>query len=122
MGTGKSDKRRTVQEIAERRDIPLKAKRALFRRFGRLELRYTRTHCRSTLDESSDVGRYKVVAKNETNAVAVSNQPMLGEQIQHIRFEGKRYWICLGKFREYFKRVKKGRRMKTQQTRESSRK
>ena len=27
------------------------------------------------------------------------------DRLYHLNFEGKYYWICLGKFREYFKKI-----------------
>ena len=65
IGVWKSDKRKTFQDIDARRNIPAKSQKALYRMFGKLALRYTRTHFYSTFDEISNVGRYKLVAKNE---------------------------------------------------------
>jgi hypothetical protein len=110
IGTWKSDKRRTVQDIAARRDIPPKNKKSRYRMFGKLTLRYTRTHFHSIFEELSEVRRYRVVAKNESSVVTLNLHPLAGKQIHHIRFEGEYHWICLGKFREYFKRVAKRKR------------
>ena len=104
IGTWKSDSRRTVQEILARRDIR-GSKSKLISVFGKLELRYTRTHCYTKLGEYRTANRYKVVAKDSDSVATFRKDPIFGKQISHIHFEGDHYWICLGKIREYFKRV-----------------
>jgi len=116
LGTWRSDKRKTALEITARRDIP--ADQRLLSIFGKLELRYTRTRCYSTLDGNTEVGRYRVVAKNSSSAVTVGTSSLTGEEfIYHIHFEGRYYWISLGKFREYFRRVKEPSNTRMQPTR-----
>ncbi len=44
VGTWKSDKRKTLQDIAARRDVSAASRKVLKRIFGKLVLRYTRTH------------------------------------------------------------------------------
>jgi hypothetical protein len=110
LGTWVSDRKRTAADIAARRDISSAKRAALLRLFGKLRLRMTRTHCHSTLGTSTDTFAYRVVAKNSDGVVVVARSlPKWAtneEQIQHIRFESPElYWICLGPFREYFRKV-----------------
>jgi hypothetical protein len=108
IGTWRSDARRTSSEIAARRDIPSSKKSTLRRLFGKLELRYSRTHCRSQLGTFVTVNRYTVVAKDSSSVAVVSEGPIAGKEIFHIHFEGDYYWVCLGsgRMREFFKRIK----------------
>lgn len=104
VGVWKSDARKTTHEIAARRDIPPSKKLKLRRFFGKLELRYTRTRCHALLNGQATVSRYIVVAKDSSSVAVMSLNPISGNQIFHIHFEGNHYWICLGRIREYFKR------------------
>jgi hypothetical protein len=74
--------------------------------FGKLELMFTTTHCRSTLSGWSVKTRYVVLAKNASGVAT------LGEDgtISHIHFDDAGFWISLGPFREFFKRVKSPRK------------
>ena len=108
IGTWRSDARRTLREIGRRRDIPASKKSKLRRFFGKLELRYTRTHCHARLGDAVTVTRYTVVAKDSSSAAVVSLDPLAGRQISHIHFQGNWYWVSLGsgQMREFFKRIK----------------
>jgi hypothetical protein len=116
IGTWRSDKVRTLREIRARRDIPAGKRRAkLESLFGRLVLRYTRTKCYATLDGSTDVRPLRIVAKDSTSVVVVGTSALAEEDlIYHIHFEGPvagssrppYYWVSLGGFREYFRRVR----------------
>jgi len=110
IGKWKSDKRRTMQDVAARRDISARSRSVLKRILGKLELRYTRTHVHSTFEELSDVERYEVVAKNDSSVVTVSVHPLYGKRIQHKHFDGQYYWVSLGRYREYFKHIGKTKR------------
>lgn len=83
--------------------------------FGKLELRYTRTHCHSRFGSHIAVAGYTVVAKDEYSVALLSTDPLLGKEISHIHFEGEYYWIYLGSggLREFFKRVSSKRRRAT---------
>ncbi len=50
-------------------------------------------------DKSSEP--YQVVAKDATSVAILID----GHEIYHINFEGRYYWVCAGKFREYFKKI-----------------
>jgi hypothetical protein len=102
LGTWKSDRKRTAAEIAARRDMPADKKAALSALFGRLELRYTRAHCYSTLDGTTERTRYSVVAR-DAESVAIVND----DTIYHVHFEEDSYWITLGSsnVREFFRRI-----------------
>ena len=83
------------------------AKKARFRSlFGKLVLRYTRTRCYATLGDYKEVSRYVVVAKNATSVVICMPSDLTGDQdISHIHFVGRHYWITLGPIREYFRKI-----------------
>jgi hypothetical protein len=107
IGTWRSDAHKTSIEIAARRDISAAKKKKLQRFFGKLELRYTPTHCYSLLNGKVSVNRYIVIAKDSSSIALLVSNPIMGDHIVHIHFEGSRYWITLGsgRMREFFKRV-----------------
>ncbi len=112
IGTWRSDARKTSRDIASRRDLTPEKNRKKYKKllslFGKLELRYTRTHYHSRFGSHNDVAAYIVVAKDESSVAIVSRNPLAGEEeISHIHFEGKHYWVYLGSggLREFFKRV-----------------
>ena len=107
IGTWRSDARKTALEITARRDVSAKKKRKLLSIFGKLELRYTPTHCYSSFGGTTSANRYKVVAKDSWSVALIVSNPIMGENIVHIHFEGPHYWIVLGsgRMREFFKRV-----------------
>lgn len=108
IGTWRSDARRTGLEIKDRRDITTAARRKLLRLFGRLELRYTRTRCYSSLNGQVWVARYTVVAKDSSSVALLMRSPITGGEIVHVHFEKGHYWVVLGsgRTREFFKRVR----------------
>jgi hypothetical protein len=107
LGTWQSDGPRTVRDIEARQDIPARHRRTFADMFGRLVLRYTPTRCYATLGETTTVSRYTVVGRNADEVLVVSHDETgaRGDGLQHIHFEGDRYWISLGPFREFFRRV-----------------
>jgi len=114
IGTWRSDRRRTEQDIAARRDISAAQRRRIVPIFGHLVLRYTRVRCYSTFHGDRDVRSYRVLAKTADSVVIESVSRRFKEEgpsVYHIRFEElgptpSRYWIGLGSFREFFRRVK----------------
>jgi len=118
-GTWRSDKRRTTREILARRDIPAGKSRAkLIEIFGKLTLRYTRTRCHSTFDGSTEARPLRIVAKDADSVVVIGTAPLSDDDlIYHVHFEGpftrsgqpRYYWVSVGGFREYFRRVEKRR-------------
>lgn len=116
IGTWKSDRRLTAKDIAARRDIPTAKVARLARIFGHLTLRYTPTRCYSQFHEGKDVRSYRVLAKTADSVVVRSRAlaPETFTSVYHLRFtevgpSPSVYWISLGAFREFFRRVKKGR-------------
>jgi hypothetical protein len=107
ISSWRSDARKTSLEIAARRDITAARKRKLLRLFGKLELRYTPTHCYSSLNGQISVNRYSVLAKDLSSVALLVSNPNPGKRIIHIHFEGSRYWVILtsGRMREFFKRM-----------------
>jgi hypothetical protein len=114
IGTWRSDARKTAFELPARRDIPASKKKKLLSLFGKLQLRYTRTHCYSTMGSHVAANPYTVVAKDAWSVFVVGSNSIAGKQIVHIHFEGNHYWIYLGSsgMREFFKRVGQKRRAK----------
>jgi hypothetical protein len=119
IGTWCSDKRRTGTEIRARRDIRADRRRErLIRLFGKLVIRFTRTKCYTTLNGFTEVTPLRIVAKDADGVVIVSRAPLTGDDlISHLRFEEhprggapRYYWISLGKFREYFRRLDRPQR------------
>src|ERR1041385_719644 len=112
IGTWRSDKKRTAAEILARRDIRAGKRRTrLMSLFGKLTLRYTQTKCYTTFKGTTEVGPLRIVAKDADGVVLLAGSPF-GDMIYHIRFEAcpkrempRYYWISLGEFREYFRRV-----------------
>jgi hypothetical protein len=102
LGRWRSDAARTRRELDARVDIAARSRRGLSKLFGRVELRFTRSRCHSTLDGQTIESAYEIVAKDETSVAIVSEG-----RISHIHFEGPRFWILVGsgRFREYFRRV-----------------
>jgi hypothetical protein len=119
IGTWRSDARRTALDVAARRDVAASKKKKLLSLFGKLELRYTPTHCYSTMGDSVTVNPYTVVAKDAWSVVVVGSNLIAGKEIVHIHFEGHHYWIYLGSsgMREFFKRVNRKRMAKTKKMR-----
>ena len=107
LGTWKSDGPRTARDIEARSDLDPRHKQTLIGMFGQLELRYTPTRCYASLGETVTVSRYTVVGRNSDEVLVVSHDETgtRGDGLQHIHFEGDRYWISLGPFREFFRRV-----------------
>ncbi len=107
LGTWKSDGPRTARDINARTDFVPRHKKTLIGMFGQLELRYTPTRCYATLGETTSVSRYTVVGKNADEVLVVSHDETgtRGDGLQHIHFEGDGYWISLGPFREFFRRI-----------------
>jgi uncharacterized protein YecT (DUF1311 family) len=113
-GTWRSDKRRTAADILARRDIrPGRGRRKLLSLFGKLTIRYTRSKVYTTLRGVTEPEPLRIVAKDAGGVVALSRSPLTGgDVIVHTRFEDRPtggapryYWISLGRFREYFRRV-----------------
>jgi hypothetical protein len=108
-GAWRSDAHRTKLELRARRDTSPRGRRTLGALFGKLELRFTRTRCLSTLKGIVESTPYVVVAKDASTVAIVSPDFLTGKKvIQHVHFVGDaQFWINLGTgvFREFFKRV-----------------
>lgn len=108
LGTWKSDTRRTMREIRNLRDVTPAEANGLRKFFGKLSVRYTRGKVYQQLSGATSVSAYRVAAKNGDGVVIVIDSA-LGvsalDSIVHVHFDGRYYWVCLGKYREYFKRI-----------------
>jgi len=112
LGLWRSDAKRTWREVAARRDIPTRNANTLRRLFGTLELRYTRTRCYATLQGHTDVFPYTVAAKDSSSVAIVSCDPIAGQVISHLHYEGSYMWVSVGtgQFREFLKRARRSTR------------
>jgi hypothetical protein len=107
LGTWRSDRRRTLKDWIWPRDWPARKRKKLAGIFGHLTLRYTQTRSYSDYRGHKEIRRYEVVAA-DSDSVAIRRWDSLYAEwrIRHIHFEGDRYWISLGRQREWFRRVK----------------
>ena len=106
LGTWRSDGERTAAELNARIDIDSDRKARLSALFGKLDLRYTRRYCYSTLDGRTERIRCRVVARDAESA-AVITYGSFGPTVHQIHFDGDAYWITLGSsnIREFFRRI-----------------
>ena len=52
--------------------------------------------------------RYRVVARDAHSVAIVTDDPVVGQVISHLQFEGQHFWVTVGgKFREFFRRVER---------------
>jgi hypothetical protein len=115
IGTWRSDARKTAVEVVARRDIPASKKKKLLSLFGKLELRYTRTHCHSIMSGQVAMNPYAVVARDASSVVVIASNSIAGKQIVHIHFERTHCWVYLGSsgIREFFRRANPKRKVRT---------
>ena len=94
--------------VAIEREDDAAAESALRELFGKLELRYTRTTCYATFHGETEALTYTVVARDSDSAAVVTNDPLMGQVISHIHFEGSYLWVTVGSgmFREFFKLIR----------------
>jgi len=77
--------------------------------FGKLKIRFTKERAYSEFRGDREVTKYRVLASDGDSVAVLYRVEALGKpRIQHIHFEGSRYWISIGPHREFFRRV--GRR------------
>src|SRR5687767_5714664 len=112
LGTWRSDRRRTERDVTARRDIPAKARRGFLPIFGHLTLRYTRTRCYAEYQGDKDSWSYRVLGKSADSVVieGTSGDGYPEGFLRQLHFESlgpkpRFYWICLGNFREFFRRI-----------------
>jgi hypothetical protein len=107
-GMWRSDARRTRKEIDAWKGVPPQRMKKLKSLFGKLQLRFTRTRCYSTLNGSTEACRYQVVARDDTS-VAILLEDAIGKKptISHVHFEGNYFWISTGngRLREFFRKT-----------------
>lgn len=109
LGTWRSDRQPTVAEWRFTKRPTPERRRKFLDIFGHLRVTYTRTRIRGVLRDYRFTQRYEVLAADsDTVAIGYDDAQLTGEwRIQHIHFEGRdRYWIALGRNREWFKRVR----------------
>ena len=108
LGTWRSDRKPTVSEWRFKKRLTPARRRKFLDIFGHLRVTYTRTRIRGVLRDYRFTQRYELLAADsESVAIRYEDTQLTGEWlIQHIHFEGRdRYWVALGRNREWFKRV-----------------
>ena len=96
-----------MREVYARRDIS-KRGRAVFRKiFGKLEHRYTASgRLYSTFKGETEVSRYAVLAKDADSVIVRYSRGREKAHVNRLVFDGRYYWLALGRIREFFRRVK----------------
>ena len=108
LGTWHSDRSLTLKDWIWRRGWTARKRKKLASIFGHLALRYTRSRLYSDYKGHKEIQNYKIVAVDaDSVAVILWDSSLEDRQIRHIHFENDRYWIAIGRQREWFKRVKK---------------
>lgn len=108
LGTWQSDGRPTVREWRFPKGLTPAQRKRILQLFGKLRLTYTRQRIRGRLGDYRYTQPYEVVATDSDTVAIRYREQITGEwRVQHIHFEGDRYWIALGYNREWFKRVGK---------------
>ena len=108
LGTWRSDRQPTVSDWRFAKRLTPERRRRFLAIFGHLRVTYTRTRIRSVLRDYDSSQHYEVLGTDsDTVAIRCEDGQVAGQwRIQHIHFEGRnRYWIALGRNREWFKRV-----------------
>ena len=73
---------------------------------GKLQLHYTTSKIHSELNGHKESIEYRVIAKDDDSTAIVLWNPLLNKKvISHIHFDDKHYWVAIGPFREFFKRI-----------------
>ena len=105
LGTWRSDTRKTMRDIRLSSTHKRENEKKLKTMFGKLTVRYTRSRVHTDFKGSRDCKPYRVVAKDSHSVAVVTNNGFDEDEIYHIHFEGKYYWVSIGRIREYFKKV-----------------
>lgn len=113
LGTWRSDRRRTLKDWIWRRGWSARKRRLFASIFGHLTIRYTWTRFYTNFKGHKETKQYEVVAADSDSVAVVRWDSLLQEfRIRHIHFQGERYWISIGRQREWFKKIKKARSRK----------
>jgi len=107
IGTWKSDRHRTLREIRPCDDLSPRAQSLYDRVFGKLILKYTQTTFTASGIGDAERTKYRVIA-SDSESVVIQFADALTESsiLRQIHFDGPdRYWIALGRFREWFRRL-----------------
>lgn len=108
IGTWRSDRRRTLSEWVDARRPTPKLRKVTADIFGHLTLRFTKSRLYSDFKGYRDVQEYTVVASDSDSVAIVHWDSLLEERrIMHIHFEGRHYWVILGRGRnrEFFRKL-----------------
>jgi len=74
--------------------------------FGHLTLRYTQTRLYSDYQGHKETQQFEIVATDSDSvAITLWDSELKEFRIRHIHFEGDRYWISIGRQREWFRKV-----------------
>ena len=104
LGTGRSDRRRTLQHYKPGPKSTPKRLRRFRSIFGKLTFRWTARRRYTHFEGFRTSAPYEVVASDETGVVVRGGD---SKELVHIHFEGEYYWMAKqGTHCEYFKRIK----------------
>lgn len=109
LGTWRSDRTATIAEWRFAKRFSALRRRKFLDIFGKLRLRFTRARVFSILGSQNHKQRYEVFGTDSDSvAIRYEDTQLTHEwRLQHIHFEGRdRYWIALGRNREWFRRVR----------------
>src|ERR1017187_660 len=107
IGTWRSDRRRTLKDWIWRPRASAAHRKRVAGIFGHLTIRFTRQKMHTEFRGQSSSHSYEVLGL-DANSVAIMHWNSLFERqcIEHIHFDGVgRYWIAIGRQREWFRRV-----------------
>ena len=106
LGTWQSDKARTMKEIGPRLRKGSRKARIFASMFRKLRICFLKDRVYSDFGGSLEVTNYRVLASDADSVAVLYRNWFFGKaRIQHIHFEGTRYWVSIGPYREFFKRV-----------------
>ena len=107
LGRWKSDKRKSLRELRARGDVTPEFLEFFARVSGKLTIHYrAKTKVVSGMGEPAR-SRYEVVGSDDDSVVLRSyNDFTQSHELSHIFFDGDdAYWVPIGKYREWFRRI-----------------
>jgi hypothetical protein len=110
LGYWRSDAKKTLAELAKRKDISKERLEFFEILFGKLEVHYRPSTIVSGFRDTKKTYKYKILGADADSIIIQSDRKLptskITPQIQQIHFEGDSYWINLGDgTREFFERI-----------------
>jgi hypothetical protein len=104
LGIWRSDRERTTAYWKYKKEVAEEVRERFENMFGKLTLRFTKSHIHSEFDGTRDVIPYSVVAQDATSVV-IKWHERKGSFLQQIHFDGASYYVVSGYNIEFYKRV-----------------